>query len=79
MDYGSYSKHGEKYTGTRYILEVAQELGAGHIPNWKSSLPPTAASCSYLQVHIYSTDGHLCALSGDGLQVLSQHLLSGQF
>ena len=40
--------------------------------------PPTPTSCSYLQIHIYCTNGHLSALSGDGLLVLSQHLLCGQ-
>ena len=35
--------------------------------------PPTPTSCSYLHIHIYCTNGHLSALSGDGLLVLSQH------
>lgn len=40
--------------------------------------PPTPTSCSYLQIHIYGTNGHLDALSENGLLVLPQHLLSGQ-
>lgn len=39
---------------------------------------PTPTSHSYLQIHIDGADDHLDALSGDGLLVLSQHLLSGQ-
>lgn len=38
----------------------------------------TPAVGSYLQIHVDCTDGHLGALSVDGLLVFPEHLLSGQ-
>lgn len=65
----------------RYKTDYRGELGVrGTVMHITAGFlsPPTTAPCFYLQIHIYCTNGHLGALSGDGLLVLSQHLLSAQ-
>ena len=66
---------------SRYKIYFGGKLGISDKVSNKTEgflSPPTPTSCSYLHIHIYCTNGHLSALSGDGLLVLSQHLLCGQ-